>query len=144
MAAGATVLASAAAVMGSVLRSGQSGRFAMPLRSLSREEVRQVDEKAIAMGLPGVVLMENAALGLTDVVCDELAARDADLRAASKTYRTPHEAGEPFDLAQEYLPSEIRGKRFYDPSGSGAEAFLRDRIAQLRAARTSKGPRTAE
>jgi hydroxyethylthiazole kinase-like uncharacterized protein yjeF len=77
MAAGATVLASAAAVMGSVLRSGQSGRFAMPLRSLSREEVRQVDEKAIAMGLPGVVLMENAALGLTDVVCDELAARDA-------------------------------------------------------------------
>ena len=49
----------------------------MPLRSLSREEVRQVDEKAIAMGLPGVVLMENAALGLTDVVCDELAARDA-------------------------------------------------------------------
>ena len=71
------MLASAAAVMGSVLRSGQSGRFAMPLRSLSREEVRQVDEKAIAMGLPGVVLMENAALGLTDVVCDELAARDA-------------------------------------------------------------------
>jgi putative ATPase len=66
------------------------------------------------------------------------------LRAASKTYRTPHEAGEPFDLAQEYLPGDISGKRFYDPSGSGAEAFLRDRIAQLRAARTSKGPRTAE
>jgi putative ATPase len=66
------------------------------------------------------------------------------LRAAAKTYQSPHETGEPFDLAQEYLPNEIRAKRFYDPSGSGAEALLRDRIAQLRAARTAKGPRTAE
>ena len=74
----ATVLASAAVAMGSGLRSG---RFAMPVRALSREEVRQVDEKAIAMGLPGVVLMENAALGLTDVVCDELAARGAGANA---------------------------------------------------------------
>jgi putative ATPase len=66
------------------------------------------------------------------------------LRAAAKTYQSPHETGEPFDLAQEYLPNEIRAKRFYDPSGSGAEGVLRDRIAQLRAARTAKGPRTAE
>ncbi|MFZ9269045.1 MAG: hypothetical protein ACO232_02900, partial [Candidatus Limnocylindrus sp.] len=66
------------------------------------------------------------------------------LRAAAKTYQTPHSVGEPFDLAQEYLPDEIREKRFYDPSGSGAEALLRDRIAELRAARTAKGPRTAE
>ena len=66
------------------------------------------------------------------------------LRAAAKTYQSPHVTGEPFDLAQEYLPNEIRAKRFYDPSGSGAEALLRDRIAQLRTARTAKGPRTAE
>jgi replication-associated recombination protein RarA len=52
--------------------------------------------------------------------------------------------GEPFDFAQEYLPNEIRAKRFYDPSGSGSEALLRDRIAQLRAARTANGARTAE
>ena len=51
--------------------------FAMPPRALSRDEVRLVDERAIAMGLPGVVLMENAALGLTDVVVDELASRGA-------------------------------------------------------------------
>jgi replication-associated recombination protein RarA len=49
--------------------------------------------------------------------------------------------GEPFDLAQEYLPKEIAAKRFYDPSGSGAEAKLRDRIAELRAARTSSTTR---
>ncbi|MFM8730163.1 MAG: hypothetical protein ACKODV_02495, partial [Candidatus Limnocylindrus sp.] len=66
------------------------------------------------------------------------------LRAAAKTYQSPHAAGEPFDLAQEYLPSEIRTKRFYDPSGSGAEALLRDRIAQLRATRTANGARAAE
>ena len=45
--------------------------FAAPTRALSREEVRQVDVKAIEMGLPGVVLMENAALGLTNAVVDE-------------------------------------------------------------------------
>ena len=66
------------------------------------------------------------------------------LRAAAKTYQSPHATGEPFDVAQEYLPNEIRAKRFYDPSGSGAEALLRDRIAQLRAARTANGARSAE
>ena len=69
----ATVLATAATAMSSV----RAGRFALPPRSLSREEVRQVDAKAIELGLPGVVLMENAALGLTDVVCAELEARGA-------------------------------------------------------------------
>lgn len=64
------------------------------------------------------------------------------LRAAAKTYQSPHAAGEPFDLAQEYLPHEISAKRFYDPSGSGAEAQLRDRIAELRAGRISRTPRT--
>ena len=93
-------------------------QFAAPPRSLSREEVRAVDEKAIAMGLPGICLcsarerttqpvskkiiarplhtirrcsmathvpaarsnggrMENAALGLTDGVCEELSAMGA-------------------------------------------------------------------
>ena len=44
---------------------------------LEREEVRKVDERAIEMGLPGVVLMENAALGLTDIVVSELEKRGA-------------------------------------------------------------------
>ena len=57
------------------------------------------------------------------------------LRASAKTYRSPHAAGEPFDVAQEYLPREIAAVRFYLPSESGAEATLRERIATLRAAR---------
>lgn len=66
------------------------------------------------------------------------------LRAASKTYDSPHAVGEPFDVAQEYLPKEIGTKRFYAPSGSGAEAALRDRIASLRAARRAAESRTGE
>lgn len=42
-----------------------------PGRPLSREEVRAVDRRAIdVLGIPGVVLMENAGLGLTQVVLD--------------------------------------------------------------------------
>jgi putative ATPase len=63
------------------------------------------------------------------------------LRAAAKTYQSPHAAGEPFDISQEYLPNEISTKRFYDPSGSGAEERLRDRIAELRASRSAHGAR---
>jgi len=63
------------------------------------------------------------------------------LRAAAKTYQSPHAAGEPFDISQEYLPKEISTKRFYDPSGSGAEERLRDRIAELRASRSANGAR---
>ena len=66
------------------------------------------------------------------------------LRAAAKTYQSPHAAGEPFDLAQEYLPTEIHAKRFYDPSGSGAEALLRDRMAQLRTARNKRVAKSSE
>ena len=57
------------------------------------------------------------------------------LRAAAKTYRSPHEAGEPFDVAQAYLPADRIGTTLYAPSGSGAEALLRDRLHALRAAR---------
>jgi putative ATPase len=60
------------------------------------------------------------------------------LRASAKTYKSPHAAGEPFDIEQEYLPREIATKHFYTPSGSGAEAELRDRIAALRTSRANE------
>ncbi|MCA9207762.1 MAG: NAD(P)H-hydrate epimerase [Planctomycetales bacterium] len=42
----------------------------MPIRSWSREEVREFDRVAIEqLGLPGLVLMENAGRGCTDVLC---------------------------------------------------------------------------
>lgn len=59
------------------------------------------------------------------------------LRAAARTYRSPHDAGEPFDVEQAYLPAERAAARFYVPSGSGAEALLRDRLEALKAARRS-------
>lgn len=37
----------------------------LPSRALTRAEVRAVDRRAIELGVPGVVLMENAGLGLT-------------------------------------------------------------------------------
>lgn len=41
-----------------------------PRRPLSRDEVRDVDRRAIdEYGLPGVVLMENAGRGAADVLC---------------------------------------------------------------------------
>lgn len=43
--------------------------FARPPRPLTRAEVREVDRRAIEdLGLPGLVLMENAGRGLTEVV----------------------------------------------------------------------------
>ena len=50
-----------------------------PPRPLTRAEVREIDRRAIAeLGVPGVVLMENAGLGLTAAVLRELAARRVD------------------------------------------------------------------
>jgi NAD(P)H-hydrate epimerase len=47
--------------------------FARPPRPLTRAEVREVDRRAIEdLGLPGLVLMENAGRGLTEVVAREL------------------------------------------------------------------------
>jgi len=42
-----------------------------PLRPLTRDEVRQVDRRAIEeLGLPGIVLMENAGRGATELLIE--------------------------------------------------------------------------
>lgn len=51
--------------------------FAVPSRSLTREEARKVDQRAAELGQPTITLMENAGLGLTDSVCQELQRRSA-------------------------------------------------------------------
>jgi putative ATPase len=77
------------------------------------------------------------ALGAARAVIAEAgpSAVPGHLRAAAKTYRSPHDAGEPFDIEQAYLPADRVGTTLYAPSGSGAEALLRDRLNALRAAR---------
>ena len=78
--------------------------FALPGRALTREEVRAVDEKAIAMGLPGIVLMENAALGLTRVTVEELTARGASAGAVvGIVAKTGNNGGDGFVLARQLL-----------------------------------------
>ena len=52
------------------------------------------------------------------------------LRPVARTYRNPHD--DPSAIDQEYLPPSLRGRRFYEPSDSGAEAAIRDRLARLR------------
>lgn len=59
------------------------------------------------------------------------------LRASAKTYVHPHEA-EGFDVAQEYLPKTLRGRRFYDPSSEGEEAKVAERLVKLRARRAKR------
>ncbi len=53
-------------------------------------------------------------------------------------YRYPHTepAGD-----QEYLPAELSGKRYYEPSGSGFEAEIAERLRERRAARRPPGER---
>jgi len=51
--------------------------FATPPRPLSREEARLVDGNAEKLGQPTITLMENAGIGLTNVVVAELQKRQA-------------------------------------------------------------------
>ena len=53
------------------------------------------------------------------------------LRASAKTYRHPASTGEPFDVDQTYLPRTLAGRRFYEPSGSGDEAAIAERMERL-------------
>lgn len=56
------------------------------------------------MGLPGVCLMENAALGLTDVVCEELEKRGAKPGAAvGIACKTGNNGGDGFVLARQLM-----------------------------------------
>lgn len=50
---------------------------AQPPRPLTRQEAVEVDKKSYEMGAVGLVNMENAGLGLTRVVLEELEARKA-------------------------------------------------------------------
>jgi putative ATPase len=55
-----------------------------------------------------------------------------------KGYLYPHDF-EDADVDQQYLPDDLVGRVFYDPSDQGFEAQLGGRLERLRAARRSKG-----
>ena len=58
-----------------------------------------------------------------------------------RDYRYPHDYGGAI-IAQEYLPDELRGNIYYEPTERGYEARIRDYVARVREAR-GKAPRQA-
>jgi putative ATPase len=48
-----------------------------------------------------------------------------------KDYRYPHDAPGHF-VAEEYLPDELRGRRWYEPGESGEERAIAERLARWR------------
>ena len=50
-------------------------------------------------------------------------------------YRYAHDFEGGFVLGETYLPDELEGTVFYEPSDRGAEAAIRDRLAALRGGR---------
>ncbi|MGE0706490.1 MAG: NAD(P)H-hydrate epimerase [Planctomycetota bacterium] len=83
-------------------------REARPPRALTRAEVREVDRRAIEeLGVPGLVLMENAGLGLTQAVLAERASRGFHGAVAIACGRG-NNGGDGFVLARQL---ELRGVR---------------------------------
>jgi len=61
------------------------------------------------------------------------ATRDAKALGHGKDYRYPHASPEHF-LPQQYLPAELLGTYFYQPSQQGYESAVSDRLARWREA----------
>ncbi len=53
----------------------------------------------------------------------------------AKGYVYPHDLGG-FDPAGRYLPDELAGRRFYEPTGRGAEARMKETLEELRRLRS--------
>ena len=66
-----------------------------------------------------------------EITANGVGAVPSHLRANAKTYLHPHQA-QGFDVAQEYLPRTLRGRRFYEPSAEGEEKELGERLTRLR------------
>jgi putative ATPase len=79
--------------------------------------------------------LESVRREQQDEVPDHLkdASRDSEDLGHGKGYLYPHAYREHW-VAQQYLPRGLQGKVFYQPSGSGYEADIRDRVARNREA----------
>jgi putative ATPase len=57
--------------------------------------------------------------------------RGAEALGHGRGYRYPHDDPTGY-VAQEYLPEDLIGARFYEPTDHGAEKLLRERLEKLR------------
>lgn len=128
--------------------------------------VTSADEAFRRMGMPeGVLPLTQAALYLacapkSNAVLRAWSAAQADVRAKGalpvpmklrnaatavmrewgygEGYVYPHDAPEGW-VERDYLPDGLRGRRYYEPTTSGIEARIRERLEKLRAARSTSG-----
>ena len=79
--------------------------------------------------------LESVRKEQQDEVPDHLkdASRDSEDLGHGKGYQYPHAFREHW-VAQQYLPKALQGKLFYQPSDSGYEAEIRERVARNREA----------
>jgi NAD(P)H-hydrate epimerase len=97
-----------------------------PLRSLTRDEVRDVDRRAIEeFGLPGIVLMENAGRGAADLLI-ELGIRRTVVVVAGKG----NNGGDGFVIARhlENHGYDVRVLLFADPHELTGDALTNYRV----------------
>ena len=93
--------------------------------------LNRVTEEVRATGtLPVPLHLRNAPTGLMRSL------------GYGKAYQYPHEAPEHF-VVEQYLPDELRGRRWYEPTTQGDEQAIRDRLAAWRAA-PPKQPKSDE
>jgi putative ATPase len=89
--------------------------------------------------------LESVRQEQQDEVPDHLkdASRDAQDFGHGQGYQYPHAYREHW-VAQQYLPENLRGKVFYQPSDSGYESAIRDRVASNREAQLEAWEKTRE
>ena len=58
--------------------------------------------------------------------------RDMKKWGYGEGYRYPHDEGG-YAKAEQYLPDTLKGRRYYEPTDSGYEASIRERLKRLRA-----------
>ncbi len=56
-----------------------------------------------------------------------------------RDYRNPHREVGHFATGETYLPEELTGARFFEPTGEGFEARIRERLDRLRSGRSPAG-----
>jgi putative ATPase len=89
--------------------------------------------------------LESVRSEQQDDVPDHLkdASRDGEEMGHGKGYLYPHAYRDHW-VAQQYLPGTLQGKVFYQPSDSGYEAAIRDRVARNREAQMEAADRERE
>jgi hydroxyethylthiazole kinase-like uncharacterized protein yjeF len=102
------------------------------MRALSRDEVREVDRRAIEdFGLPGVVLMENAGRNAAALV-HSLATANGSNDTVTIVCGKGNNGGDGFVIARhlENLGHDVRLLLARDPADCSGDAAINQRVAE--------------